>query len=113
LLKVDDPFFHGKSAATLWFLLKEGTISKIEGLEELKDDPRIIANIQRLHEGDVVLPEWVGTEKQVLTRLYIICESKLALADAITEYRRKIRVINDQGKDMLLNGFSLKKMMEG
>ncbi len=113
LLKVDDPYFHGKSAATLWFLLKEGKIAKIEGLEDIEQDSRIVANIQRLHEGDTVPPEWVGTEKQVLTRLYIICDSKLALADAITEYRQKIRVTNEQGKDMLLKGFSLKRMMEG
>ena len=112
LLKVDDPYFHGKSAATLWFLLKEGKIAKIEGLEDIDQDPRIVANIQRLHEGDTVPPEWVGTERQVLTRLYIICDSKLALADAITEYRQKVRVTSEQGKDMLLKGFSLKRMME-
>lgn len=112
LLKVDDPYFHGNSAATLWFLLKEGKIAKIEGLEDLEQDPRIVANIQRLHEGDTVPPEWVGTEKQVLTRLYIICDSKLALADAITEYRQKVRVTDENGKNMLLKGFSLKKMME-
>ena len=112
LLKEDDPYFRGKSAATLWFLLKEGTIGKIEGLDDLKDDPRIVATVQRLHEGDTVPPEWVGTEKQVLTRLYIVCDSKLKLADAITEYRQKIRVTSTEGKGMLLKGFSMEKMME-
>ena len=113
LKKVDDPYFRGKSAATIWFLLKEGTIAKIEGLDEIDQDPRIVANIQRLREGDTVPPEWVGTERQVLTRLYMICDSKLALADCITEYRQRVRVINTQGKDMLLKGFSLQRMMEG
>ena len=111
LLKEDDPYFGGKSAATLWFLLKEGTIAKIEGLKECEDDPRIIANIQRLHEGDTVPPEWVGTEKQVLTRLYIVCDTKWALADTIVEYREKIKAFDENGNNMLLHGFSIERMM--
>lgn len=112
LLKTDDPYFKGKSAATLWFLLKGGVIARIEGLDEWEKDDRVIANVQRLHEGDVIPEEWIGTERQVLTRLYMVCDSKLALADAIAEYRQKVRVIDDQGKDMLLKGFSLAKMMK-
>ena len=54
---------------------------------------------------------WIGTEKQVFTRLYIVCNSRLELADVITEYRQKIRVISDDNKEMLLKGFSLTKMM--
>ena len=54
LTKEDDPKFRGKWASTLWFLLKEGTINKIEGLENVDSDKRVVANIQRLHEGDEV-----------------------------------------------------------
>lgn len=112
ITKEDDPYFKGKSAATLWFLLKEGTVSKIEGLDECKKDSRIIANVQRLYEGDTVPAEWVGTERQVLTRLYIVCESKQSLADTIEEYRNKVKVFDKDGNDMLLHGFSIDKMME-
>ena len=111
ITKEDDPYFKGKSAATLWFLLKEGTISKVEGLDECKKDSRIIANVQRLYEGDTVPAEWVGTERQVLTRLYIVCESKQSLADTIEEYRNKVKVFDKDGNNMLLHGFSIDKMM--
>ena len=112
LAKEDDPYFRGKSAATLWFLLKAGKIASIEGLSDIEKDTRIVANIQRFHEGDTVQNDWVGTEKQVLTRLYIVCNSKEELKNTIKEYREKIKVLDDNGNDMLLKGFSLDKMMQ-
>lgn len=112
LMKEDDPKLRGKWASTLWFLLKEGHIAKIEGLDKLAEDSRVVANIQRLYEGNDVLPEWIGTEKQVLTRMYLVCDSKQALADALQEYMDKVKVIDADGKDMLLHGFDVKKALE-
>lgn len=105
LTEDDDIRFRGKAASTLWFLLKQGKIAKIEGLETIADDPRIVENIQRLHEGDDIPEEWIGTEKQVLTRLYIVCDNKEKLAACIQEYRDKIKVYDENGNNMLLNGF--------
>lgn len=107
LAKEDDPKFRGKHACTLWFLLKKGKIAKIQGLDAANHDKRIVANIQRLYEGDIVPEDWIGTERQVLTRLYIVCDSKEELGNTIKEYRQKIKVINDQGENMLLNGFDV------
>ena len=108
----DDTRFRGKWAATLWFLLKEGTIEKISGLESIAGDPRIVANVQRLREGDVVKPEWIGTEKQVLTRLYIVCDSKLELRDCLKEYQRKVRAWDGAGNEMILHGFDVDAALE-
>ena len=105
LLSADDPYFRGKAAATFWYLLKKGTIGKIEGLDEVEKDSRVVANIQRLHEGDEVLPSWVGTERQVLTRLYLVCNNKKELADTIKEYQDKVKVYDVNGDNMLLNSF--------
>lgn len=105
ILEADDCYFRGKAASTFWILLKEGKIGKIEGLEDVDNDPRVVANIQRLREGDTVDPTWVGTERQVLTRLYLVCDSKKELADCIKEYQGKIKVTDAEGKNMLLNSF--------
>ena len=107
LTTADDTYLRGKWAATLWCLLKKGTIGRIEGLDRLAEDPRVIMNAQRLHEGDTVPEEWIGNEKQVLTRLYLVCESKQALADALKEYMDKIRVYDTAGAPMLLRGFDV------
>lgn len=112
LKEQDDARFRGKSAATLWILLKEGKIGKIEGLDVIDKDERIVDNIQRLHEGDIVPKEWIGTERQVMTRLYIVCNSKKELADTITEYQKKIKVTDINGSNMVLKGFDAYKALE-
>lgn len=108
----DDTMLRGKWASTLWFLLKEGKIASIQGLEDIEDDPRIVANVQRLHVGDTVRPEWIGNEKQVLTRLYLVCDSKEALADCLKEYQQKVQVLDENGQNMLLHGFDVDKALE-
>jgi hypothetical protein len=104
LEKEDDLRFRGKSAATLWILLKKGKIAKIVGLENVKNDPRVVQNIQRLYEGDTVEADWIGTEKQVMTRLYIVCNSKKELVACIDEYQDKIHVYDTEGNSMRLKG---------
>ena len=112
LEKDDDAALRGKWAATLWFLLKQGKIAKIDGLKECIKDKCVVANIQRLYEGDSVLPEWIGTEKQVLTRLYIVCESKLELESKLKQYMEEVKVWDQDGKNMLLKGFNVDKALE-
>lgn len=112
-LKIDDDtHLRGKWAATLWFLLKQGKIAKIEGLEKLSSDERVVANIQRLHEGDTVLPEWIGNEKQVLTRMYLVCNSKLELADTLKYYMNTVKVYDEAGNNLLLKGFDVNQGLE-
>lgn len=108
----DDTRLRGKWAATLWFLLKEGTIDKIVGLEDIDKDERVVANIQRLHEGDAVLPEWIGNEKQVMTRMYLVCNSKMELADALKYYMNTVKVFDRNGNNLLLKGFDVNKALE-
>ena len=108
----DDTRLRGKWASTLWFLLREGHIAKIEGFEDIANDSRIVANIQRLHEGDDVRPEWIGNEKQVLTRLYIVCDSKKELAACLKEYQTKVKVLDENGNNLVLQGFNVDKALE-
>ena len=110
LAKEDDVYLRGKHAATLWFLLKAGQIAKIEGLDEI--DPRLIANVQRLHEGDTVLPEWIGNEKQVLTRMYLVCNTKEELAERLKHYMNSVRVYDVNGNNMILKGFDVDKALQ-
>ena len=108
----DDTRLRGKWAATLWFLLKEGTVAKIDGLNQWEQDARVVANIQRLHEGDQVRPEWIGNEKQVLTRMYLVCNSKLELADTLKHYMDTVSVLDENGNNMLLKGFDVNKALQ-
>ena len=112
LSQQDDPYFRGKWGATLWILLREGKIAKIEGMDGIENDKRVVANIRRLYEGDTVLPEWIGTEKQVMTRIYLVCDSKQSLADTLKEYMAKIRIYDTDGNAMALHGFDVDNALE-
>lgn len=112
LEEADDTYLRGKWAATQWFLLKQGKITKIEGFEEVDNDPRVVANVQRLYEGDTIPKEWIGNEKQVLTRLYLVCDSKQELADTLKEYAEKVKAFDENGNNMILKGFDIDKALE-
>lgn len=112
LRRDDDTRLRGKWAATLWFLLKRGKIAKITGLDEIDKDERVVANVQRLYEGDEVLPEWIGNEKQVLTRIYLVCNSKMELADALKYYMNTVKVLDESGNNLLLKGFDVNRALE-
>ena len=93
-------------------MLRKGHISQIEGLDKISEDQRVVANIQRLNEGDDVLPEWIGNEKQVLTRMYLVCDSKRELAECLKEYQEKVKVYDENGNNMVLKGFNVDKALE-
>lgn len=105
LKESDDAYFKGKRAATVWFLLKRGIIGEIRGLEEEYDDPTVVSVIRRLKEGDEIPEKWIGTEKQVLARMYLVCDSTEELAEKIRHYQNTVQVYDTDGRDMLLKGF--------
>ena len=96
----NDCYLGGKIAATLWFLLSAGKIQKIDGMKN--HDSRVIYLAQRLHEGDVVTSEMIGTEKQVLARYYLVCNTIGELKGLIKKLRDEIKVFDEFGKDMLI-----------
>ena len=112
LMKTDDARMGGSYAASVWFLLREGKVGRIEGIDKAKSDSRVIAVIQRLFEGDVVPAGWIGTEQQVMLRLFLVCPTKQELCKAICEYQTSIRVTGVDDRNMLQPGFDAVKALE-
>ena len=112
LNSADDPRLHDRIAASLWFLLKEGKVASIEGLEDVESDTRVFACVQRLFVGDEVLPSWVGNEQQVMLRLFLTCDTADELSAAVKEYQQKVKVTDVFGNDMLVHGFDAEKVRE-
>lgn len=101
--QLNDFKFGGRVAGTLWVLLKQGEIGQIEGLESISGDPSVIAVVQRLQTGQLVEPDMVGSERQVLARIYVVCSSFQDLANKATELRSLLRVWDSRGNDMILD----------
>ena len=95
------PFNH---YCNLHFLCSEGTISRIDGLEEVRNDPSVI-NITQMHSvGDFIAGN--GTLEQVLFRVYVKAQTRDALMDKIRELRTKIVAYDENDKPMMLSALN-------
>lgn len=103
---LNDPTFHGQNAGTVWFLGKQGKIKKIAGLDTVENDKAVTEILVRLHEGDFIDSKMIGTEAQVLCRVYLQCASKRELNKKIIKVQSTIKAWNQQNQQIVLNGFS-------
>ncbi|MFD2917900.1 ATP-grasp domain-containing protein [Psychroserpens luteus] len=94
--------FKGKTACTIWVLLKEGTIDSIEGLEQIQTDENVIFVLDRFKTGDVVDAEMLGTEKQVFARIYLVADTITDINKKIVEFRNLLKITDSKEQDMIL-----------
>lgn len=97
--------FQNKYTSTIWFLLKKGVITKIEGFDKIEKDPNIFHISRRLFENDIINEEMIGTESQVMARIYICCQTKQELQNKILEIQNTIKVLDENNNNQLINGF--------
>lgn len=76
---------------------------KIIGINSLKNDPSIIYIMQRFNEGDTVTKDMVGNEKQVLARIYIVCDSRGELIQKIDKIKQGLMVTDEHGDNMIID----------
>ncbi len=103
LKEKNDFLFRGKQCCTLWVLLKKGVIKNIYGLKELNKDISIVFIMQRFNEGDEVLENMVGNEKQVLARIYIVSKTKEELVSKINSIKLNLSVIDKDNNEMIID----------
>lgn len=99
----NDYTFRGKMACTIWVLLKDGIIGSIQGLKEIKDDDNVVFVLERFKTGDTVKEEWLGTEKQVFSRIYIVADSIQEMNNKISEIRDFLKIGDSKGNNMILS----------
>ena len=101
--QLNDFEFGGKAAGTFWVLLRQGEIGQIRGLDEISADPSVLAVVQRLKAGDRVEPDMMGSERQVLARIYVVSDTFEDLSGKAVEIRSILGVWDSNGDDMVLD----------
>lgn len=91
-----------KFNATIWILLKLGTIKEIN---IFKEDPSVFYISQRFFNGDTITDEMLGTERQVAARIYLTCDSEIELKSKINEIQSKTKVIDINNNNQILDKF--------
>lgn len=99
----NDFLLRGKRACTLWVLLKSGVIRNLQGLDSIRKDPCVVFVLQRFSEGDQVTVDMVGTERQVLARIYMVADSSEQLAEKVEQFGRDLRVVDSDGNNMIVD----------
>ena len=98
----NDYMMGGKAACSVWVLLKGGKIDSIKGLDKIKAHKNVHFVVERFKVGDTVKEEWVGTERQVLYRIYTAGESIFEINQAIEDIKNTMTVTDENGDDMVI-----------
>lgn len=98
----NDYLFRGKMSCTIWVLLKGGEIGSIEGLNEIKSNENVVFVLDRFKKGDTIPKDWLGTEKQVYARIYVVGDSIKEINGKINAFQDILKIEDTNGGNMIL-----------
>lgn len=98
----NDYMMKGKAACSVWILLKSGKIESIEGFDKIKSHKNVNFIVERFKAGDTVKEEFLGTERQVLYRIYTSGDSISEVNQTIEDIKNTLKVTDPQGNDMVI-----------
>lgn len=101
---------NGRFGGQLMVPLREGKISKIEGLDVLKSINAISDFIQYYKEGDTIEAAYIGTLQQLFGRFSFVAQSLEELILAIDDIQKKLKVYDENGDLMTILPFDLKRI---
>lgn len=99
----NDSLFKNGYAATIWVLLKSGTIDVINGLDVIKSNKNVSFVMERFFENDFIEPSMIGTERQVFARIYLQCNDFEELKEMIEEFRQILEIKDTNGENMIID----------
>lgn len=97
-----DPVFGGRHAASLTLLARPGRIGRFVGLAQAAMLEHVVRVIPNHPEGTLIPDAASGTLNQVAVRVLLLAGSETALHAAVTAAARCVRVLDTDGRDMLL-----------
>jgi biotin carboxylase len=101
---LNDVQLHQQTAYTVWILLKQGTISRIGGLDHIRTLASHTTTVQRFFEGDNVTEAMLGTERQVFARIYLQHHDASQLHRDIQTIHDTLVVDNETNQSLILDG---------
>lgn len=103
----NDYMMRGQTACSVWVLLKSGKIESIEGLDKLKAHKNVHFVVERFKQGDIVKEEFLGTERQVLFRIYTAGNSVFEINQTIEDIQSILKITDSKDNDMVLEWLKL------
>jgi biotin carboxylase len=107
----NDYLFKNRYAATIWVLLKSGTIANVKGLDVIKSDKNVSFVMERFFENDIIEPNMIGTERQVFARIYLQCNQFEELKEKVIEFQQILEIKDSNGENMIIDWVSPASVM--
>lgn len=86
--------------AQLMIPLDCGTISAIEGLDEIKSWDGVTDFLQYYHVGETVKENYMGTLMQHFGRFTLNAENRKDMVDLVNRIEKTLKILDADGKDM-------------
>ncbi|UBH16126.1 ATP-grasp domain-containing protein [Macrococcus armenti] len=93
--------------ANVTILGKPGVIDAIEGVGLLMNHPNVIDIYMNYDINDTILEESLGTLKQVISRIFIIADSKKDLKSTIDFCKSNLKVTNELGESLIISDMNV------
>ena len=102
-ISADDIWVNGKIVAQVLPTLRAGTISKIEGVEEIRNHPSVVALFTRFSVGDTI--KETHNVNQRFAEIDLVCQSGEEATKATEFIYNTLKIYDQDGKDMLVSKF--------
>lgn len=105
-----DPYMHGHYVGSLTVPLREGEISFIEGVDEVKSNRNVMGFAQYYEVGNTVRPEYIGTLSQHFCRVKMMTDSIDEYKGMVDWIQNTIKVLDSDGNSMIYGRFDTARM---
>ncbi len=109
-LSPEDVFLNGKVAAQVLPTLKPGTITTIEGMDEIKNHPRVVSAFERYRAGDVIHP--THNVNQRFAEIDVVCDSNEEMAQVVAWIYDTLKICDENGDNMIVSKYNPNRFLE-
>lgn len=102
-LHSNDIYIQGKVAAQVLPTLREGVISGIAGVEEIRKHPNVVGVFERFTIGDRILE--THNVNQRFCEIDVVCESNEQMASAVRWIYDTLKIVDSNGQSMIVSCF--------
>ncbi len=100
-----DPYMHGNFVGSLTIPLREGVVSHISGVDEVRSNSNVTSVVQYYQEGDKIGSEVIGTLMQHFCRVKMMTKSIEEYLQLISWINDTIKVTDTEGNNMVYRCF--------
>lgn len=109
-ITTEDVWLCGRTVGQVLPTLRPGIISKIKGLEEIKEHPNVVSVFARYTLGDEVKP--THNVNQRFCEVDIVCDSSSELAEIMDWVYHTLVVLDERGENMLISRMDTQRVKD-